>query len=60
MSARLSAYISAAPIGRVFVKFYTRACTKILGETPNFVKIGQKFRALHEDLSTFCIISTEV
>ena len=27
---------------------------KIFRETPDFIKIGQQYRTLHEDLSTFC------
>jgi hypothetical protein len=48
MSVRLAAYTSAAPTGRISVKFdigefYEKICL----ETPNLVNIGQKYRALH-------------
>jgi hypothetical protein len=43
---RLSSYISAAPTGRISVKFdiYMEL---ILTLNPNLIKIGQKYRALH-------------
>jgi hypothetical protein len=51
---RLSARISAVnPTGRISVKLW--AFTKICPETPNLVKIGQKYRTLYIKTSNiFC------
>jgi len=49
-SVRLSAYVSAAPTGRIVVKFYVGACTKICRGTPDVTKIGQQYLAL--DMNT--------
>ena len=43
---RLSPYISAAPTGRISVKFYIDM-ELILTLNPNLIKIGQKYRALY-------------
>ena len=41
MSVCLSACFSAAPTGRIFVKFDAEDFLEMCGEAPNLVKIGQ-------------------
>jgi hypothetical protein len=56
VSVPLSGCISAAPIGRIFVKFNMGDFWEMPWENPKSVKIGQKCRgALRGDLSTFCV-----
>jgi hypothetical protein len=51
MSVRLSAYISAAPNGRIYVKFATGKFMKICREIPDLDKTGQKILVtLYEDV----------
>jgi hypothetical protein len=56
MSVRMSECISAAAVGRIFVKFGIGGLRKIRRENTEFVKIGQKYwgTTVYEDLSTFC------
>jgi hypothetical protein len=52
---RLSAYIRAAAIGRIFLKFDTAEFYENLSRLQNFVKIGQNYRTLY--LETWCVTS---
>jgi hypothetical protein len=57
-SVRLFEYISEAPIGRIFMKLDIGNFTKICRETPDLVKIGQKYRALYtKTLNTFLVLT---
>ena len=48
MSVRLSACISAASSGRICMEFDTGdSDKKICQETPNYIQIRQKYRALY-------------
>jgi hypothetical protein len=47
MSARPSVRISAGPTGQIFAKFDIGAVMKILRQTRDFAKIGQKYRTLY-------------
>jgi hypothetical protein len=53
MSVRLSAYISATPTGRIFVKFDIGDFMKVCRGTTNLVMVEQKRRTLHERLTKF-------
>jgi len=55
VSVSLSTCIIAASSGRISVKFYINGLVKICGEKPDLVKIGQKYRALREDLVLFIV-----
>ena len=39
-----------SPIRRVYVKFDFGAFAKILGENPNWVKIGEKYEKLYKKI----------
>jgi len=49
MHSRPSVRISAVPTGRIFAKFGIETAMKILRETLDFAKIGQKYRKLYNN-----------
>jgi hypothetical protein len=60
MSVRLSSYITAAPTGKISVKFGIEGFYKKNCRNPNLVKIGQKYRALYIRIYEVFIVAGDI
>ena len=60
ISVRLSACLNVAPTEGLFVKFNNTNLQENGSKIPNCFKTEQKYRALHEDLSVFRTVRSDI